>query len=236
MHPDLKLLVRLWTHDARVDKARGRAADLKADVARIEDEIRSIGERMVALADELARLGQHEADASRTLERYIERRNRAAELLKGGQALDYTAVQKQLDQCTARVDELESQVLDLMEQRESLVERGSSLEEQQERAKDAKGRAHQRWVVEGREIRSEIDAVWPQRQAAQGELNRELATKYDGFRSRGMVPLAVMGDEACTQCHVVIHGQIRIEVNSGRRLHQCRGCGRWLVPPVDAEE
>ena len=236
MHPDLELLLRLWTHDERVDRARACAAALKGDVGRIEEEIRSVGERMTAMSEELAHLGQQEAEASRTLNRYIDRRDRAAELLKGGQALDYTAAQKQLDQCTARVDELESQILNLMEQREEMVERGSALEEQQERAKDAKGRAHERWVVEGRVIRSEIDGVWPLRQAAYGELNRELAKKYDGFRSRGTVPLAVMGDEACTQCHVVIHGQIRIEVNSGRRLHQCRGCGRWLVPPVDAGE
>ncbi|MEC8191195.1 MAG: hypothetical protein VX944_08655 [Myxococcota bacterium] len=236
MHPDLDLLVRLWGHDERVDSARARAAALKADVGRIEEEIRSIGERMSDLAKELAHVGQQEAEASRTLGRYIERRDRAAVLLKGGQVLDYTAVQKQLDQCTALVDELESQVLEFMEQREEMVERGSALEAQQEEAKDAKGRAHERWVVDGRVIRSEIEAVWPLRQAAHDELNRELATKYDSFRARGMVPLAVMGDEACTQCHVVVHGQIRIEVNSGRRLHQCRGCGRWLVPAVDAEE
>jgi len=233
LHPDLQIIVDLWLLDDRVDRARQKAASLKADVAHVDEQLQTVADEIQSVADELERLGHDEAEANRSLGRYIERRDRAARLLEGGQALDFVSVQKQVEQCAEHVDRLESEVLELMERREHLVEKGAELEGLSESLMDEKGKAHERWVVEGRGIRTEIDEVWPVRQDLHRKLNRELATKYDGFRQRRLVPVAVVGEEACTQCHVVVQGQIRIEVNTGRRLHTCRGCGRWLVPASD---
>jgi len=236
LHPDLQIILDLWSLDDRVDRSRQQAAALKGAVSRIDEQLRSTADEIHGVSIELEQLGHDEAERNRSLSRYIERRDRAARLLEGGQALDFVSVQKQVDQCGEHVDRLESEILDLMEQREMLVEKGAELEGRSESLMDEKGRAHQKWVVDGRIIRAEIDAVWPERQALHHKLNRELATKYDGFRTRSLVPVAVIGEEACTQCHVVVQGQMRIEVNSGRRLHTCRGCGRWLVPAADEEQ
>lgn len=236
MHPDLQIIVTLWEHDHRVDRARERAGALKARIGEIEEEIAEIARQMEAVSLLLGQTVKKEADTQSELNRYIERRDRSARLLEGGQSLDFVAVQKQFEQCSERVDRLEEEVLECMDRRDGLVDQGAGLEAEQERLKDAKGQAHQNWVTEGREIRQEIEEVWPQRQATYAQMNRDLASKYDGFRTKKMDPVAHMGDAVCTACHVVIQGQIRIEVNAGRRLHNCRGCGRWHLPEPEGEE
>ena len=235
MHPDLQLIVHLWTHDERIDKARARAGELKSEVLHLTEAIEVATQRMEGLAASLSEAVKKEGEINAELSRYIDRRDRAARLLEGGEALDFVSVQKQFEQCSEHVERLENDVLESMEQREQLVEDGAESEAERERLRDEKGRAHENWVSEGRKIRTEIEEVWPHRQAAYAELNRELASKYDGFRSRNMVPIAAVGEEVCTLCHVVVQGQMRIEVNNGRRLHCCRGCGRWLLPQLSEE-
>jgi predicted nucleic acid-binding Zn-ribbon protein len=235
VHSDLVLVSGLWQLDHQVDLVRQRAGALKAVVGDLDvqlgDNAKAIDETANALAENI----KEEAGVQRDLDRYIIRRDRAAKLLEGGEDVDFDAVQKQLEQCQEYVDRLEGEVLDCMEQREALIDAGSALETQGESLKDEKGRAYEQWVVEGRQIRSEIDEVWPRRQALSAELTSDIRQRYEGFRQREEEPVATLGDVVCLGCNVVVHDQVRIEVNNGRRVHCCRGCGRWLLPTPSPE-
>ena len=235
MHPDLVLISDLWQLDHQVDEVRKRAAALKDVVSELDDQIADNSRVMEDTAKALDATIKDEAGVQRDLDRYIVRRDRAAKLLEGGEVVDFETVQKQLDQCREYVDRLEGEVLECMERKENLIETGSVLETNGEELKDQKGQAYERWVVEGRQIRTEIDEVWPRRQELFGELNSELRQRYEGFRQRGMVPVATLGEVVCLECNVVVQDQIRIEVNTGRRVHGCRGCGRWLMPSPISE-
>jgi predicted nucleic acid-binding Zn-ribbon protein len=235
VHPDLILISGLWRLDHQVDSVRARAAALKAVVGDLDVRIVANRNGMEDAAKALGATIKEEADVQRDLDRYIVRRDRAAKLLEGGEVVDFMVVQKQLEQCREYVDRLEGEVLDCMERREELIEKGSVLETKGEALKDEKGRAYERWVFEGRQIRTEIDELWPRRQTLFGELTNDLRQRYDGFRQRGMAPVANLGEVVCLECNVVVHDQVRIDVNAGRRVHGCRGCGRWLLPDPPAE-
>ena len=230
MHPDLELIVDLWEIDRQVDEAKGRAAELKAVVTRTEVEIDCKTRELADTVEQIGALVAQEAEVQSELDKYLMRTQRTRDLLDGHKAVDFLTVEKQLEQCEARVEALEDDLLELMGQREALQNNAGLIESVREQLREQKGFAHAQWVKEGREIRNQLEDIWPKRQQAASRLNRDLTKRYDGFRDRKLVPVAFIDGKFCSACHVSVQDQMRLEVQSGRRIHTCRGCGRWLQP------
>jgi len=231
----LALIVGLWTLDSAVDEAKGRAGTLKQAVTDAGSRIDALTGELEAIAHRVAEEVKQESEVNTELEKYVRRTQRTQALLDGHQAVDFVTVEKQLAQCKTHVDRLEDSLLEILGRIEALRTEAALLEEERERVRESKGELHALWVSEGRDIRTELEALWPRRQAAAEELSRDMATRYKGFRDRGLVPVAHLGGKVCTACNVVVQDQMRLEVGSGRRIHNCRGCGRWLLPAIPEE-
>ena len=235
MHADLVLIVRLWQLDSEIDEARGQAAALKTAVERVDQSIESMGQQLAGLAERKAAVMVEETDVGRELEKYIQRTARTRALMDGHQAVDFTTVEKQLEQCREHVSRLEDALLEILARLESTASEQADVEQALALARSERAALYAQWVERGREIRTELEAIWPRRLAAAGELNRDLANRYRGFRDKGIAPVAHASGKVCGACHVVIQDQMRLEVTSGRRIHTCRGCGRWLLPQLEPE-
>jgi predicted nucleic acid-binding Zn-ribbon protein len=236
VHPELSSIVQLWKHDSVLDRARADAGELKAAVQRLEHAIAAMDAEVLEVSAARDVLATDQGAVQRDLDRYIVRKNRSKELMKGGHSLDFGTVQKQLEQCSAKVDELEFAVLELMEKKEDHTDRLRTLGEDTERAKVSRTDAHDSWVREGRRLRTEMEEIWAIRQSAAVELAREQLARYEDFRKRGMEPVAAIDGKTCSGCHVVVASPLRMEVVNTKRLQACRGCGRWLLPPVASLE
>ena len=103
MHPDLALIIDLWDVDRATDLAQARARELKQLVGAAEAQIEAVAKSQEALKVQQAAMTEKEAELQKLLDRYVIRRDRSKELLKGGSALDFVTVQKQLEQCTMKV-------------------------------------------------------------------------------------------------------------------------------------
>jgi len=236
VHRELSFIYQLWEHDCSVDSIRARAAALKEQVARLSAQIEEHTEAVRLISAEEEQFGENQAVTQRELDRYVIRRDRSKELLRGGHSLDFGTVQKQFDQCSERVDELELEVLQLMEDRDRCRAEIDAANEARECAEEARVAAHQQWVSQGSVLRGDLEQIWPIRQAAASELTREQLLRYEDFRKREMEPLARITGKTCGACHVVVASHLRMEVGNGKRLHACRGCGRWLLPPEESDE
>jgi predicted nucleic acid-binding Zn-ribbon protein len=231
------LIVRLWELDQLIDQAHKRAADLKAVVVDKEQQIATCTEGQLEQEGLLQKAVVEEAGVQQELDRYIIRRDRTAKLLEGGSELDYVAVERQLVQCGEKVDELENSVLELMEKRDGHIGRIAHLGTESRRFTDERAGAHAEWVRVGRLARTEIETLMPRRAAALADLTREQALIYGDFRKRTKSPITYFDAQSCGSCHVSAGSQIFLEVSQGRRVHQCRGCDRWLlVNPVLDEQ
>jgi predicted nucleic acid-binding Zn-ribbon protein len=141
-----------------------------------------------------------------------------------------------LEQCTEKVDDLENSVLELMEQRDEHIGRIANLGTEISRLGDARAAAHAEWVRVGRLARTEIETLMPRRIAALADLIREQVVVYEDFRKRTKAPVAYFSGHSCGACHVSAGSQVYLEVSQGRRVHQCRGCNRWLLPDPQLDE
>ena len=236
VHADMVLIVRLWELDQLIDQARKTAADLKAVVTDIDQQTANCLQQQKEQETLLQKVIVEEAAVQQDLDRYIVRRDRTAKLLEGGSELDYVTVERQLLQCTEKVDELENAVLELMEQRDQHIGRIAHLGTEMSRLEDDRTAAHAEWVRVGRIARTEIETLTPRRVAALSELTRDQAVVYEDFRKRTKAPVAVFGGHSCGVCHVSAGSQVYLEVSQGRRVHQCRGCNRWLLPAPELDE
>ena len=236
VHRELISIVRLWQHDCEVDELKEQAAILKEAVAQLDVSIATFAAEVEHLEEQRTQCASQQAEVQRDLDRYIARRDRAKELMKGGHALDFGTVQKQVEQCSEKVDELELEVLQFMEQRDQLTSEIEANAAGQVTARNARAEANETWRTRGGQIRSAMEQVWPARQAASQELTRDQQVRYEDFRKRGLAPVAPITGNTCGACHVVVVSHMRMEVRSGKRLHTCRGCRRWLLSPEDANE
>ena len=236
MHHELSSILRLWEHDCSVDAVRAQATALKAEVDRIDQSMNVLAEELQALGLEKEKHATRQAEIQRELDRYVVRRDRSKELLRGGHSLDFGTVQKQLEQCSAKVDELELMLLEVMEAREQCGARIDQNNGAREAAVASREAAHAHWVSQGGKLRVELEAIWPTRQAAAAELSRDQLVRYEDFRKKTVVPVARISGKTRDSCHVVVANHLRIEVTNGKRLHACRGCRRWLLHHVEIEE
>ena len=84
MHPDLALIIGLWEVDKATDDARDHARELKQGVEAAKARIDEVALALQALKANRATLRIEEAGLQRSLDRYVIRRDRTAELLKDG--------------------------------------------------------------------------------------------------------------------------------------------------------
>ncbi len=236
MHRELLSIVQLWQHDCEVDQLRDQAAALKERVVQLEQTIKSLAADIERVEEQRLAYVAKQSEFQRELDRYITRRDRAKELMKGGHSLDFGTVQKQVEQCSEKVDDLELEVLQMMENRDQCVRQIEEKTAEKTSAEASRDQANEEWRVRGGEIRVAMERVWPVRQMAANELTRDQRVRYEDFRKRGITPIAPISDDICGECHVVIARHMCMEVVSGKRLHTCRGCRRWLVAPKDEDE
>ena len=235
MHPDLVLIQALWEIDRSADEAKARARSLKEAVGVAQARIEEVGLDRVAVGEEIKRVEETERGLQRELDRYVIRRDRSAELLKGGSALDYLTVQKQLEQCTAKVDELELSVMECMERSDGLAEKAAALQSDEEAATQKHAQEYARWVKVGTEIREELKQLDAQRQAQWADFPRDLHSHYSELRRRNREVVVPIINGSCSACQMTVNAQVPVDLRSGRRVHTCRGCGRYHVLAVDEE-
>ncbi len=149
MHRELSSILQLWQHDCSVDSIRARGAELKEVVERLDREIEHLQESSVSIAKEEERLAVEQSAAQRELDRYVVRRDRSKELLRGGHSLDFGTVQKQYEQCSEKVDELELTVLQFMEERDTCKKQIEENAQSRQRSEISKTQAHEQWIKEG---------------------------------------------------------------------------------------
>ncbi len=227
------LITALWEVDRTTDEVKVHARSLKAAVDQAQTRIEANEQTLQSLEAERAALTERERDLQKTLDRYVLRRDRSAALMEGGSPLDYLIVQKQHEQCSAKVEELEDGVMDCMEKQEDLAERLRALSEESTRAQQHHEQVITTWKREGQEIRVKLKQLGTDRDARWAACPRDMHSHYSDLRRRKRDVVVPLLDGLCSGCHMTLTAQVSVDLRSSRRIHTCRGCGRYLILPVD---
>ncbi|MEL6350037.1 MAG: hypothetical protein AAFV53_43455 [Myxococcota bacterium] len=216
--------------------------DARQDVQQMIDTVKgttaAVAQNKTALAEAEAAqsaLKDEERSLNRRLAEYTRRRDDTDRLINAGQVGDYQTAAKQLSQLTEIADDLETELLEVMERHEAAQQateaQQAALESARQADKASRARYHERSPGLKGEIQEKTAAREPLIQALPIDERR----KYILLHERGVDVLARLLGTACDHCYTEAPPQHVLEVQSGKRIHTCRGCGRFFfdVRPAD---
>ena len=160
------------------------------------------------------------------LRRFEQQRDRANKALESGMG-NAEAAQRQIDTCSERIDELETEILEAMEVREedesALAAAKTAVEEAITALAEIE--AQHRPILEA--IAAEIADVDAQRATHIATLPAYERRTYEELTKRKGYALSAIVDRTCSACQNTIPYALQNDLRQGR-LITCETCHRWL--------
>ena len=214
MHSDIVVLQALWEIDSEMDDIRTKLESLAehvrksvAAVEAIQGELDTHGQRLDENQESL--LG-----VRRKCAKYVRKRDDTRKLIDEGRAPDYFVAQKQFEQCSEIVDELEFEELELMETRDEMELHRRNLEQKKAECLGAAREAAAEQQSQRPPKVERYRSLQPTRKQRREQVPRFLHAIYDGLRDRERLPLVHMVDDICPQCNISAPPQMILEIKS----------------------
>ena len=216
MHEELFVIRDLNRIDMDIKHARAELAGMIAGVRASTDSV--IAQKVVLGESEAALTALREAERrlNRRMEEYVIRRDRTKEMIDEGRAPDFLSARRQLEQCTAIVDELEVEVLEHMEQREEMETRIATLIEQLERTRQEDQAGRDRYAEASPGLKAQVAELTTQRPALLERLNPDHRRIYENHHRLGRAALTHLEGKVCQSCSQESPPQVIMEVEHGK--------------------
>ncbi|MBT3221632.1 MAG: hypothetical protein HN348_21335 [Proteobacteria bacterium] len=228
MHPVLVILKQVGDFDAALTERQKAIDKQRALLDKLQGQVDSAGKHQLAIETTIKTNRQHEHTLNRNMAKFDSRRKSALRVLEGAGG-DPEAAQRQLEQCVALIDGVETELLELLEEQD---------DHQQELvlAKDAVASAEQKLaetkivaaaIIDTAEKESE--KLRPERREVFETLEASVQERYSLLVRKKRYAITPIKDKSCSACHRVVPAQQISDIKRGIIL-PCRNCGRWLSP------
>ncbi len=230
MHPELVAISNVWQADVQVDTLKGEHDALTAAVAQLaQAHTDAVAARDAAKAG-LEATKTRERHNNRELDSYVQRRNATRLMINDGSAPDYAAAERQLANCIALVDELETKGLDLLDALEARTAGLKASEEARDKADSAEKDAREALSARDASLRVELGAALRKREGVWAEMPVDHRNHYADLRRKKRIALVNVEEGSCVVCHMRVPPQKANEVQMKRAVHTCVGCGGYVLP------
>jgi hypothetical protein len=230
MHADLVAISNVWQADSTIDRLKAEHEALSGAIVAAREALAARTAEQTKVGAEIDEVRKIERANGRELDGYVQKRNTTRQMIDGGSAPDYGAAVRQLESCTALVDELETKGLELLERLDELraaqANAAKAVQKAESELKDAQAALSARDAA----LRQEMAGAIGRRDAALKELPVDYRTPYAELRRKKRVALVNVVEGACSACHMRIPPQKIVEVQMGRAVHTCPGCAGYILP------
>lgn len=199
-----------------------------ADVQRTTGAVAATRQSLAAATEHLEQLRGQERELSRRVKELTAQRDRTRRLIDAGQAPDYDRAMQQLSQQDDLLDATETEYLETIEGRESAEEDEVRLKTQLQSDREADAVARQDYREQAPVLKNSIAQKSKLRPALLDKIEPGRRRQYLDLQQRGMDALTHVVGGACSHCFQSTPPQTINEVRAGRRIHNCRGCGRFF--------
>ncbi len=230
----LKALDRV---DEIIVSLEARRSEVRGGVEKLKTEIASFHSGLAELERELASCEEQQRTAEKELDR-VERKLR--KLSRGSGAVsekEYEAAEREQAHLAARKDELEEEILACMEQAEELQERRKALQRHVAERRAAIGAEYDALKQQYEELGAQLTRQKQDRDLLIPQLDPEYRYTYQRLMQRyGDRATVSVVEDRCTGCHLHVPPQHVVDVLTGRGLHTCQHCGRFVLPREEETE
>lgn len=224
---DLDQVTALGAIDAVLDDLDKQLAKQRARVPAADAAIEVIQGQIDVAKAALKAVKTEERATARAVERYEKRRAQAQRALDSGMG-DPAAADRQVQQCSAIIDDLEGTQLEQMEAVEQAAATVATAEADlvqatADRAVDAEQAPP---IIEDLSARRAVKQA--ERDALEPQIHAEIRNRYAILRAKKKTAVSLMQDSTCIPCRRTVPMQDASDVRRGL-LKSCRNCGRYLV-------
>lgn len=240
MNPDIHLVLRLQSLDARIAELDKEVAALPKHIAGIEKTLDSHQRRLdadrAALAANQKERKRHESEVQIQEQKITKLRDQTLQAKTNEQ---YRAFQNEIEFCQKEIRKAEDRILELMSESERLESNvkaaEASLKKERDDVEAEKKTARESTAVDEKqlaELRAERAGIVVRVPAALLSLYERIRKKWHG------VALAEVQDARCSRCYITLRPQLIQNLRTGDDIIRCESCGRilYLNPPVDVEK
>lgn len=225
---DIERITRLALADQELDHLDKELAHLRARISSATVSRDEAKASLAAAQRQLTACKDAERATAREVEQYEKRRATATRALENGLG-DPEAAERQVDQCTQIIDDLENRELEEMEAiEEALValDAAEAVLAGAERFLESEQAAAPPEIEAQEAVRTTAQA---ERDAAWADVPRDLQRRYALVRKKKRFAAVELRDGYCVACRVKVPLQEVSDVNRGLLKH-CFQCGRFLLP------
>jgi hypothetical protein len=238
MDKNLELMVDLQKVDKELKKFDDLLEKLPAEVEQHSHDLKAAQEEMEKFKTELEAKKKLRAEK----ERGVEEKNEA--VAKGKTKLhdiktnqEYTAALAEIENMSKAVSRLEDEELELMEEIELSGDPEKVLKEKVAKEEKVFAEIKNQNNAKIEEVKGERGTVASKRDEVRSQLDASFAKQYDKIAAmRNGLATSEMKEDFCTECHTSVRPQMAVEVRSGKGLHTCPACLRFLYVEQTVEE
>jgi uncharacterized protein len=230
VHPDLVAISNLWQLDHQNDLLREEHDRLATAVRSAAATLQAAEKASTAALAERDRITTATRANDRELADYADKRDRTRKMINTGAAPDYAAAERQLSQVLEIVDRLETTGLELLDAAEAADGVLAAARRDEGAATSSLAEARTALGARDAAIRAELTELIARRPPLAEELKGELRSTYAQLRQRKRPALVNTVENICQTCQTRIPTQRVVETTLGRAIHNCPGCGAWLLP------
>lgn len=229
MHADLVLISNMWQADSSIDRLKAEFETLSQAVTRTTTEVEKLTTEQKTITGKIDALRATERAKTRELEDYQGRKAQTQRLIDSGTP-NYTAAERQLQQCNTILDGLETDLLGLMDEIDTHTTARAANEKALKKAQEEQEAASSAKKAREPEIRATIATLLQDREAAWKVFPGPWQGHYLDLRRKKRAALVNVEEETCTTCRIKVPAQRIVEVQLDRTVHTCPGCLGFILP------
>lgn len=230
MDPDLVALLALQERDQAVSAIEAELKALEPEVAELDTQLAKIEAELAGARKGVEDAGSRRSELEGKIEGYRlmqERRRQRLEWVRG--AKEAATLMAELDLARSVLAKEEAEWIRSADRVEEAERRAADVEKAVEEARAVQAPRREQIEAIRAECSERLKAAAAEREASARQVKKPLLSRYERIR-KGNTPLAIyaLAGSACGHCYTAVPIHRRHEIQGGRGLTSCEGCGVLL--------
>jgi predicted nucleic acid-binding Zn-ribbon protein len=230
MEQDIDRLLKLQEIDLEIDKLEKLLKSIPEEIKKLKEEKENLIFRFEKINNDIKHAEARKKEKELDIQTYEDR------ILKIQDALnrvktneEYKSLLREKAQIEETIMEIEDEILNIMEEIEQLKKEREELEKKIEIEKKKIEEEISKKEELLKEVQERLDSLKKERELYIKEIPPNLLSRYELIKKkRGSKVIAIVEDDTCTGCYMIIPPKVYSSLVKGEQLLNCPHCGRFL--------
>ncbi len=230
MEQEIDKLLKLQEIDLQIDKLEKLLKTIPEEIENLKKEKENLIFKLEKLNNDIKHAQARKKEKELDIQTYEDRILKIQEALNRVKTNEeYKSLLREKAQLEEAIMEIEDEIISIMEEIEKLSKEKEELEEKLKVEKEEIERKIKEKEEYLKQIGEELSKLKEERKKLAEEIEESLLSKYELIKKkRGSKVIAIVEDDTCSGCYMIIPPKIYSSLVKGEQLLNCPHCGRFL--------